>query len=409
MEPVKRLRILVLLASLLLTGCHAEAAHGKEPGETIEPAPYASDESSFLHSCIDAFLFDGDVLPEKTPEGNVIFWTVESGHAVLEDYIIHKTDSAEEYEMITLSAVTDAERVRFTNLTLMDEAVGYVIAYFTSEGNDKEQLKLAYTYNSVYWFKLHHDEGILKPSIGTRRLRDPSLVRKPGGGFALLATQGYDTDSIYVYDSEDLTAFQNERLLKLNADGGALSMSEQQAWAPEAFYDPDRSCYVIVWSSPADGGIFYSLSTDLTDVTYPSRLNDPGYPVIDISFTHTAHGWTALLKDEREPMETYSEILRGTGVHWNAVTEFSDPVYDRHQTEGPMIMKALEKPGWYVIVDDYTRSAYKMLYTEDIENGTFEELDDLDLMIPLEKPSHAYALRVTWKELERLLNHYGDG
>ena len=35
--------------------------------------------------------------------------------------------------------------------------------------------------------------------------------------------------------------------------------------------------------------------------------------------------------------------------------------------------------------------------------------EDNDVLIPLEKPSHSYALPVTWKELERILAVYPDG
>ena len=302
----------------------------------------------------------------------------------------------------------ESHQVTFRSLTLNDPLVAYVISYFSSDGTDAEQLKLAYTYNGVYWFKVNQDRGILKPSSGTKRLRDPSLVRKPGGGFALLATQGYDTDSIYVYDSEDLVHYENERLLRLNASEEG-SMSGLQAWAPEAFYDPSLSTYIIIWSSPRDGGVYYSASDDLTTNTYPALLCDPGFKTIDLTLTHTPSGRAAVLKDEREPMEEYSQLYRAVGPAWYNLTVESSPLYDRHQLEGPMILKSNEKPGWYIYADDYTRSEYRVYYTDDIYSGSLREAEDNDVLIPLEKPSHSYALPVTWKELERILAVYPDG
>lgn len=397
-----------VLTALLLCGCQPLAAHGPIPAETLEIHHYDDGESEYLHSCLDAFLFDGDALPSLTPQGHEVEWKISSGHAAIDNHIIHKTEGAAEYEPVSLSLTCRGQSVSFTGLTLNDPCVAYVIAYFSSEGNDKEQLKLAYTFNGEYWFKLNKDRGILRPSSGTRRLRDPSLVRRPGGGFSLLATQGYDNDSIYVFDSDDLIAYENERLLKLNAGNENTAMSGSEAWAPETFYDPDLHCYVILWSAPSDGGIFYTLSSDLTDCTFPQRLNDPGYPVIDITMTRTSSGWTAIMKDEREPMEEYSQIVRGTGLSWYDLTAFESSLYDRHQVEGPAIMKSLEKDGWYVILDDYTRSAYKLLYTDNIESGSFQELEDSSLMIPLEKPSHCSPLRVTWNELDALIQALGE-
>ena len=408
MKAMKRAFQAVLIL-ILLTGCFSRASvSGETPLYPAKDYGSMEPEERYIAQSIDAFLFDQTALPSSTPEGTPLSWKVLSGNAEIRDYVIHKKEGAQEYEPLSLEVSWNQNSLTFDDLTLLDEKVGYVIAYFTAEGKNREQLKLAYTYNGLYWFKLNHDKGILKPSIGTGRLRDPSIVRRPGGGFVLLATQGYDSDSIYAYDSEDLITYENERVLKLNASSSLQPMSEEQAWAPEAFYDPFLHTYIIVWSSVKDGGVFYSSSDDLYTVSFPKRLMDPGYPIIDATLVHSENGFTAFLKDEREPMEEHSQIFRGTGMTWDTITDFSDPVYERHQTEGPMVQKAMEKPGWYLFVDDYTRGAYKALYTDDIEQGEMEELDDSELLIPLIKPAHGFSLPVTWKELERLMDAF-DG
>ena len=408
MDVMKRI-FHALLASLLLTGCFSRPpVSGEPPVSEAETYGDMEMEQRYIAQSIDGFLFSKDTLPSSTPQGSSLTWKVLSGKASITDHVITKEDGAKEYEPLSLEVQWNDQSLTFSDLTLLDEKVGYVIAYFTASGTDKEQLKLAYTYNSVYWFKLNHDRGILKPGIGTGRLRDPSIVRRKGGGFTLLATQGYNNDSIYAYDSDHLINFENERVLKLNASSGAQPMSEEQAWAPEAFYDAYLDTYVIVWSSVKDGGVFYSTSRDLRTVSFPRRLMDPGYTIIDATLTRTKNGFTALIKDEREPMEEHSQLFRGTGLTWEMIDTFSEPIYERHQVEGPMIQKAMEKPGWYIFADDYTRGAYKCLYSEDIEHGSFRELDDLDLMIPLQNPAHGYSIAVTWKELERLMNAF-DG
>ena len=179
-------------------------------------------------------------------------------------------------------------------------------------------------------------------------------------------------------------------------------------WAPEAIYNHELGQYVILFSSPNDGGSFYSLTEDFEKVSYPAPLLEPGYPTIDLTLTRTSNGWVGLLKDEREPMEAYSRILRANGLCIGDLTVEAKPVFPRQQMEGPMMMTSLEKEGWYIFTDDYTRSSYKGFYTKDITSGTLEELDDTDLMIPLEQPSHGYALPVTWKELERIWEVYPE-
>ena len=405
---MKRTILLTAAALVFLSGCTAQPAHGPAPSSEA-PVPLAEDnEAAFLSDCIDESLFDGQSLPETTPGDSPVQWTVLSGNAVIKDSLIFKTEAAEEYEPVSLEAKTENHTVTFPSLTLCDPLVAYVISYFSSDGSDKEQLKLAYTYNGTYWFKVNHDSGILKPSTGTRRLRDPSLVRKPGGGFSLLATQGYDTDSVYVYDSADLVHYENERLLCLNASPDK-SMSGKQAWAPEAFYDPVLQTYIIIWSSPEDGGIYYSASDDLIHSTYPHLLCDPGFAAIDLTMVHTPSGRAAVLKDERLPMEEYSQLYRAVGPAWYCLTAEDHPLYERHQLEGPMILKSPEKPGWYIYADDYTRSEYRVFYTDDIYAGALSEAENDDVLIPLEMPSHSCAVPVTWKELERIFAVYPDG
>ena len=401
----------ILAASCLCTGCSPLPSHGSVPSEqTAEISTFASSEEASLEEQLDYFLNDGMSLPAQDESGNVIEWSVASGHAEITENTLKKTEDAEEYESIVLKAEIPAldESYELERL-LLDTYSAYVISYFTSEGSDPETLKLAYTFDCKYWFKINNDNPILKPSKGTKRLRDPSLVRKKDGSFALLATQGYDTDSIYVYDTENLGQYTNERLLKLNASSEEQMMSEKQAWAPEGFYDWMRDAYVLIWSSKEDGGMYFSTSSDLTAVSYPSVLMSPGYPVIDGTLVRDGSEWVMIYKDESEPMEDHSQLFRAVSSDgWENLGTFDGPIYDRHQVEGPMIMKALNGEGWYVVCDDYTRGAYKVLFTEDIAHGTFEEVDDADLMIPLEAPAHGSAIAITWNELQRLLEVYPD-
>lgn len=382
-------------SALMMNGCGTPALPSKEA--IVLPSDDAG-EQEWLNQTLDSFLNDGDVLPYGAD------WRVLEGNAFIEDNVIHKYDQAREYEHVVLEARTANGTYTYDNLTLLDPYVGYVMSYFSPDGDDKEQLKLCYTYDSLYWFKCNEGKPVLAASLGTKRLRDPSLVRKKDGTFALLATQGYDNPEIYVFDSQDLITYENERLLKVNESHDDLKMSEAQSWAPEAFYDRTIDRYVIYWSSVKDGGMYFNTSSDLSSFSPCEKLLDAGYPVIDGTFVKNGHDWTILLKDEREPMEEYSKLFEGTGSSWNSITQFSSPVYDRHQVEGPFLMKALDKTGWYLYCDDYTRGAYKALYTEDLKY--FAEISDARVMLPVEDPAHGYAIPVTWRELSRLIEVY---
>ncbi len=266
-------------------------------------------------------------------------------------------------------------------------------------------MRMMYTYDGQYWFKFNNDQTIVSASIGTRRLRDPSLIRKTDGTFWLVATQGYDTDSIYVFDSPDLVTYTNERLLRVNRSGYHTEMSGRQAWAPEGFYNRIDDQYIVTFSSVADHGMFYVTTHDMNTCSYPKRLLDTGFDVIDGTLVKTGLNWTVYLKDERQPMEEYSRLFRGHGDSWNHFTEFEEH-FGNYQSEGPSAMKKLDGEGWYLIYDDYTRKQMQILYTDDIEHGEFRLIPFWDSMIPAVEPAHGSALAVTWKELERLMNAY---
>ena len=154
--------------------------------------------------------------------------------------------------------------------------------------------------------------------------------------------------------------------------------------------------------------MYYNLSSDLNTFTLPRKLLDTGYPIIDGTITNVGNEYSIIFKDEREPMEEYSQLQKGISKeHWYAFQDFSEP-FTGHQSEGPMVMKALDFDGYYIFYDDYTRFQFKAYETNDLLHGELKEVPSTDLLIPLEDPAHSYALPITWKELERLLQKYGD-
>ena len=51
---------------------------------------------------------------------------------------------------------------------------------------------------------MNQGQAILTSKLGTGRVRDPFIGRDAEGQFVILATEGYDNPSIYVWKSEDL-------------------------------------------------------------------------------------------------------------------------------------------------------------------------------------------------------------
>ena len=373
----------------------------------IQEKTYQSEDEKYLDHYLDAFLPNGYTLPNQTPSGASLSWKVMQGEASIDSYVLHKKETAQEYEPIVLTASTsNGETYTFDHLLLLDEYVGYLISYFSKKGEEKETLKLAYTYNGYYWFNINDGKMLLRPSIGTGSLRDPSVVRKKDGSFTHIATQGFDTNAIYAYDTKDFITFEKERLLQVNKNSSTLPMSETQAWAPEGFYDRTLDQYVLYWSSVNDLGMFYNYSSDLNTFSYPKRLFDVGYEVIDGTIVKEGATYYIVAKDEREPYQEHSQLFFSKpSDDYRSFHEFEVPFTD-HENEGPMVFKDLEGDGYYVFYDNYTKVWFRAVYMKDLAKQEFTPLAKNDLMIPLVEPGHSSAIPVTWKELERLFAVY---
>lgn len=394
----------ILIICLLVTGCNKSEI---EPVTMEITKEENSDEIyNYLNQYLDYFYFDNKELLfyyEDTP----IKWEVICGRAHIDyGYLLCKDEGADEYEKIRLQATINDNVYQFDEIILLDEKFGYLITYFSGNGDQQEQLKLAFTYDGLLWFQLNDQQSVLKPTIGSQRLRDPSVVRNKDGGFFLLATQGYDNPSIYVYDTNDFINYENERLLKVNASSSDNLMSEKQAWAPEGFYDRLIDKYVIYYSSVEDGGMYYNYSSDMYEISYPKQLLDTGFPVIDGTIFKDGYNYSIVLKDEREPMEKYSQLFVGFSdsdyLHFD---KFDMNYITGHQSEGPFIMN--RGGDCYILYyDDYTRFQFKALYFSDIKSHDFKDVPQEEIISSVTNVKHASAIAITYKEYLRMSEKY---
>ena len=392
------IRKLLIILLLFISGC-SDASIKPENMEVVKDS---QDETyDYLNQWLDSFMHDQDELLNEY-NGKTITWYVDSGDASIVDNKLIKSEKADEYEKISLKAKVDGKTYVFDNICLLDIIHGYLISYFS---NDEECLKLAYTYDGLLWYEANDQKCVVSASSGTKRLRDPYIMRNKDGGFYLLGTQGYDNPEIYVWDSSDLVTFNNERLLKVNASTNENKMSEKQAWAPEGFYDRIIDKYVIYWSSPQDSGMYYNYSNDLNDISYPSKLLDPGFVVIDGTIFKDGYDYNIVLKDEREPMEEYSQLFVGySDSDYLGFNEFNMNYITGHQSEGPFII--YRGYNYILYYDDYTRFKFKALYFENFREHDFEEVLDSEIISSVGNVKHGSAIALTYREFLRINEVY---
>jgi len=198
------------------------------------------------------------------------------------------------------------------------------MSYFTTEN---EALHLAASRDGHRFAALNGGAPVLRSTVGTKTLRDPFVGPGPDSGFHLLATDGWASRSIVHSVSANLRDWAPPELIPVMDEvPGAYN-----AWAPEFFYDPDRECYQLIWSSvvePAgtdadrnwrdtaqDHRIWGCVTKDFRSYSPAELFFDPGFPVIDATVARDGDRFLMAFKDERgvnELTTSYKHILLTT-------------------------------------------------------------------------------------------------
>jgi hypothetical protein len=103
------------------------------------------------------------------------------------------------------------------------------------------------------WPPLSQDLPFLRPEVGGRLMRDPSLARGPDGRFHLVWTTSWTAESgkVFVYSSStNLVDWAPQRAIEVMQD----EPSARNIWAPELFFDGQRQQWLALWSTTIPGG-----------------------------------------------------------------------------------------------------------------------------------------------------------
>lgn len=293
-----------------------------------------------------------------------------------------------------------------------DPYAGYVMGYFTespqSQGNDYG-LHLAYSGDGLNWTPLNNNNAVLYPRLGFLGLRDPFIFRKNDGTFVVMATNMVGTDFanssneyIHVWDSPDLRTFSNERLARLNTIG-------QHAWAPEAFYDPARGKYGVIWSGNTNPGhmIYVNYTTDFVNFEAPQVFFYPGTSPLDATM-HVHNGMNYLYYKR----ESDNKLLgaRSTSVNPRSfdTTTYTGAIGNT-VIEAPIVFKKHNENRWYLYGDSYVpvNGEFYVWQTTDITANAWTAVDKRFYTQPLNS-KHATIAPVTQAEINNLVAAWGN-
>ncbi len=286
---------------------------------------------------------------------------------------------------------------------------GYAMAYFTESPSmtaANYSLHLAVSSDGLNWTPLNQNNSVATPTLGSRGLRDPFILRKQTGGFVVLATDlngtdwAYQSQYLHVWDSADLRTFTGYRLLKVHS-------LATHAWAPEAFWDATRGQYGVVYSAVTGGHnvLMINYTSDFVTASAPQTFYDPGYDAIDGNFV-SASGVNYMYYKNN----TNSTLLgtRSSSFNPGSFSIFTSAITPGRGVEAPQIVKSNTADTWYMWGDTWSPNGRFFAWqTSNLAGGAWTQLNDRTYTQPLNS-KHLGITAITAAEQSALLSTWGS-
>ena len=283
---------------------------------------------------------------------------------------------------------------------------------FTSfRGNGETGVYFALSDDGYRWTPVRGGQPVVAPATPGMLMRDPFLVRGPGGRWHMLWTTGWtrskDDGSLTIghASSADLVSWSGPQRIAVGLDGA------RNAWAPEMVWHPEQKEWIVFWASTIPGRfaegeqsgdsgynhrIWAMRTRDFRSFSLPELFFDPGSNVIDSTILPAGRRWLMVFKDERrEPLKKNLRLAwaASPGGPWRAEPE----TFSKSWIEGPSVLRVGRD--WLVYFDHYGKPQHYGAYrTQDWKR--FEDVTE-KLSFP---PGHRHGtvVRITPKEARRL-------
>lgn len=264
-------------------------------------------------------------------------------------------------------------------------------------------LRLLYSYDGYKWTGL--DTSFLRPQVGDKVMRDPSMVQGPDGVYHLVWTLAWKGNKGFGYaSSKDLIHWSEQK----QVDVMQHEPTTVNVWAPELFYDEDRAQYIIVWASTIpyrfpkgledednNHRLYYTTTRDFKTFSDTKLFLDPGFSAIDAVIVKRAkEDYVLVVKDNTRPNRNIKVAFAKDplGPYSKASEAFTSSF-----TEGPSVVKTGKD--WLIYFDSYRDKTYGAVKTRDFK--TFTNISG-EIKIP-EAHKHGTILTTTKKTVRTLI------
>jgi beta-xylosidase len=239
---------------------------------------------------------------------------------------------------------------------------------FFREPNGRDGLQLATSRDGLQWTEIQPPagrSGFLQPEVGGKLMRDPSLALGPDGTFHLVWTTSWGRPPVFGYaSSKDLIHWSQERAVPVMED----DPTAQNVWAPELFYDAQKSLWLVFWATTIPGKFpetensgdnnhrIYCVTTrDFKTFSRTKLFYDGGFNVIDATILPARGRYYLIVKDEtKNPVQKHLRMAvsdRAEGPYGPA-----GPAISPDWVEGPSGIQIGSH--YYIYFDHYGNPKY---------------------------------------------------
>jgi hypothetical protein len=235
-------------------------------------------------------------------------------------------------------------------------------------------LRLLYSFDAYHWMDLNHI--FLKPEVGDKVMRDPSITQGKDGVFRLVWTSAWTGGKGFGYaESKDLIHWSPERLINVMEDEPTVV----NVWAPEVFYDEDKDQFMIVWASTIPGRfpigtetetnnhrLYYTVTRDFKTFSKEKLFYDPGFSAIDADVIKRGKDdYVMVVKDNTRPARNIKVAFATSAIGpYGPASE----AFTESYTEGPTVAQAGDK--YLIYYDAYREKIFGAQSTTDFKTFT---------------------------------------
>ncbi|MDH2425306.1 glycoside hydrolase family 43 protein [Sphaerisporangium sp. TRM90804] len=339
-----------------------------------------------------------------------------------------------------VGAVLAAACLLFASLSVVSQKqaaalepfTGYLMAHFTGESANGEQIYLAHSDDGLRWTELNNGGVVLRSTLGTRGVRDPALIRSPAGDrYWIVATDlriasgtswndaaNRGSTSLVVWESRDLVNWSAPWLI--NVAGGIPGAGN--AWAPEAIYNSATGDYVLYWATnSARNGvtkhrIWYVRTSDFRSFTAPQLYIERGgsqglidTQIIEVPNSVGGYRYYRASADGHITIEASNSILGSWTTLGNlSHMGISNGTGGGNVVEGPMWAQFNGQNEWALWLDQHATGRGYMPITSTNLGSTrnFRTRSDYSMGTNLKR--HGSILNLTAAEETRVLGRWGN-